>query len=331
MAIMGIVFCHASVFFLTFGVDNADFYSVAFFNCLRDFSIPVFVMLSGALLLNRNESFKAFFKKRLSRLLVPFLFWALVYIIYSHNYTFSNICNIIFGHSGGLGVTFWFVWMIMLMYLGIFIINKLINHRGESIIYVLTVLSLAYFIIVKLGFSPYPDRMVYFASFIVYIIIGYFIAHHDLVGSRVNGKHLALLGLAVSVALYFYYILGFVVPRSQLSGRLICLGYFTPLLLILSVNVFIFFKYSDRTGIMEMISKSRLGEIITLISKYSFGIYLVHYLIIDIIKVNFLAYMHHYNSFVEILLLFSTVLIISLAVLFVLDRLPFINRFSGTH
>lgn len=140
-----------------------------------------------------------------------------------------------------------------------------------------------------------------------------------------------MLGLAVSVALYFYYILGFVVPRSQLSGRLICLGYFTPLLLILSVNVFIFFKYSDRTGIMERISKSRLGEIITLLSKYSFGIYLVHYLIIDIIKVNFLAYIHHYNSFVEILLLFSTTLIVSLAVLFVLDRIPFINRFSGTH
>ena len=37
MAIIGIVFCHVSVYFLSFGYDNPGFYSIAFFDCLRDF------------------------------------------------------------------------------------------------------------------------------------------------------------------------------------------------------------------------------------------------------------------------------------------------------
>ena len=63
MAIIGIVFCHVSVNFISFSPNNTNLYVVAFFDCFRDFSIPIFVMLSGILLLNRNESFKLFFKK----------------------------------------------------------------------------------------------------------------------------------------------------------------------------------------------------------------------------------------------------------------------------
>ena len=264
-------------------------------------------------------------------MLVPFLFWVLIYIICSNSYTFTNITDIFFGNSGTLGVTFWFVWMIMLMYIGIFAINKIIRFTSEYAIYVLTALSLAYFLIVYMGFSPYPIKIVYFATFITYIIIGYFIAHNDFVGSRINGKLLATITLAVSLLLYLYYIFCFVVPRSQNSQTFVSLGYFTPLLLMLSVNIFIFFKYCDKTGHMDRIKNGMTGEIITLISRYSFGIYLIHYLPIDIIKVHVLAYLPHFNSFVGIILLTIVTLIISLGILYVMDKIPLLNRFSGTH
>ena len=83
LAIIGIVFCHAAVPFVISGIDRPDFYISAFFDCFRDFSIPIFVMLSGALLINRRDSLKTFFKRRLSRIFIPFLFWALAYIAYS--------------------------------------------------------------------------------------------------------------------------------------------------------------------------------------------------------------------------------------------------------
>ena len=44
MAIIGIVFCHAAITFVVTGINNSDFYISAFFDCFRDFSIPIFEM-----------------------------------------------------------------------------------------------------------------------------------------------------------------------------------------------------------------------------------------------------------------------------------------------
>ena len=131
MAIVGIVFCHSSISFVLGNIDSPDFFMVAFFDCFRDFSIPIFVMLSGALLIGKKDSFKDFFKKRLSRIFIPFAFWVLIYIIYSsifvtHGFRVDNAVDIFFGTSGTLGVAFWFIWMIVIAYFGIFIINKII-------------------------------------------------------------------------------------------------------------------------------------------------------------------------------------------------------------
>jgi surface polysaccharide O-acyltransferase-like enzyme len=56
---------------------NWNFYN--FIDSLTRFAVPFFVMLSGALLLNRNDSLKDFLFKRFSRVLIPFLFWSIIY------------------------------------------------------------------------------------------------------------------------------------------------------------------------------------------------------------------------------------------------------------
>ena len=331
MAIVGIVFCHASVCFLSGNLDNPNIYVVAFFDCLRDFSIPIFVMLSGILLLNRRESFKVFFKKRLSRLLIPFLFWVLIYIFYSNSFTLTNMLNIFLGESGTLGVTFWFVWMIILMYISIFIINKAMEF-DDRIIYMLALFSLVFFAVVRLGlFNPYSPRLIYFISFITYIIIGYVVANTDLIGDMISENKLCIVSFLVSVLMYVYYICGFVAPRSMASGTFVYLGYFNPFLLVLSVNIFVFFKYLSRTLIMDKIEKSKLGTGISQISKYSFGIYLVHYLIIDILKNNLLIHIHNLNPLMWIVLIVILTLTISLIALKVLNKIPYLSRFSGVN
>ncbi len=43
--------------------------------------VPLFVMISGALLLGRDESLSQFFRKRTGRILLPWVFWIGVYVI----------------------------------------------------------------------------------------------------------------------------------------------------------------------------------------------------------------------------------------------------------
>ena len=52
--------------------------------CICYFAVPLFCMLSGANLMNYREKYdtKTFFKKRFLKVLVPFIFWAIVMFIW---------------------------------------------------------------------------------------------------------------------------------------------------------------------------------------------------------------------------------------------------------
>jgi surface polysaccharide O-acyltransferase-like enzyme len=47
------------------------------------FAVPLYVMLAGALLLGRDESAAAFYGKRAARLLPPFVFWSVLYLLFA--------------------------------------------------------------------------------------------------------------------------------------------------------------------------------------------------------------------------------------------------------
>lgn len=346
MAIIGIVFCHASITFVTKpNLINLNYFIISsVFDCFRDFSIPIFVMLSGALLIGKKDTLADFFKRRLSRLFIPFIFWVIVYAIYSfifitHSIDLSYAWDIFSGAPGTLGVTFWFVWMIVLSYIAIFIINKAIqwaNARREGfdrkLISLLTVASLLFIACVTYSmFNPYSSRMIYFVSFLTYIVIGYFIANYSLIGERINKKFLILLTFVLFVASYVYYILNYVVPHSLNANQFVTLGYFNLLILFMSVNLFVFFKYLSKTGFLDRIEKGSSGKVINVISRYSFGIYLSHYLILNALKNNISTFTNYsaQNPLFWILFLVITTLIICILISVILDNIPYLSKFSG--
>ncbi len=344
LAIIGIVFCHVSVAFVLTGVNSSTFYISAFFDCFRDFSVPVFVMLSGALLINRNDTLKVFFKKRLSRIFVPFLFWVLVYSVYYSSYILrgfdlSVIIDIFFGTSSTLGVIFWFVWMIVFVYVGIFLINKVmswgngkVNGFGDKFITVLTVLSVIYIVLVHFSFiNPYNFKILYFISFISYGIIGYYLASNDYLESKIGINKLSTVMLISFVGCYVYYIMGFVVPSSIQNNQFSYLGYFNLLILAMSVSLFLLFKFISKKDFFIKIENSSVGNLISMISRYSFGIYLSHYVILNFLRIRIVRVVNYtqYNPLICIPILVIVVLTISIAILWVMERIPYLNKFSG--
>ena len=85
IALYAVIMLHTSAVLLAqYGkVPFGDWLTADIYNALTRFAVPVFVMITGALLLHREYELGDFFKKRLSRILTPFLFWSLVYIVYS--------------------------------------------------------------------------------------------------------------------------------------------------------------------------------------------------------------------------------------------------------
>ncbi len=63
-------------------VLDSSVYSIRWLNSLSRTCIPLFVMLSGYFLLPMKGGTGAFFKKRFSRIIGPFLFWCVVFAFY---------------------------------------------------------------------------------------------------------------------------------------------------------------------------------------------------------------------------------------------------------
>ena len=69
--------------------------------------VPIFMMISGALLLNRDYELGDFMKRRFSRILIPFIFWALLLpiakiVFLGYPATSSNITSCCFLTNTGL-------------------------------------------------------------------------------------------------------------------------------------------------------------------------------------------------------------------------------------
>ena len=106
--------------------------------CVCYFAVPVFIMATGAKLLDYRKKYdtKTFFKKRFSKVLIPSIFWIFIMIIWKLNLgmleinNIRDLLNIIF--SNKMESTYYFIWEIMGIYLTLPIISKIIENEKDN-------------------------------------------------------------------------------------------------------------------------------------------------------------------------------------------------------
>ena len=89
--------------------------------------VPIFLMISGALLLNRNYDLGDFMKRRFSRILIPFIFWAMLLplakiVFLGYPATLKEYFILLFLNQ------YWFVWMLIGLYLLLPIMNSFVRE-----------------------------------------------------------------------------------------------------------------------------------------------------------------------------------------------------------
>ena len=166
-----------------------------------------------------------------------------------------------------------------------------------------------------------------------YIVIGYFIANRNYLESKISADQLALATAGLFIITYLYYIFCYVVPMSQSHSHFTALGYFNLTTLFMSVNFFLAFKYLSKTKYMDDLENSSLGKVFAYISTYSFGIYLAHYMILHSLKMNLLRLVDYtqQSPLLWIPLFVILTLLISLLILSILNRIPYLKKVSGNN
>lgn len=247
--------------------------------------VAVFVMISGALFLERQHSIKKIYSKYILRLVTAFIFWSTVYAVLSGGGIRKIILRIIEGHYH-----LWFIPMIIGLYICLPIIKKITESlyvtRYFLIIAFIFVFLIPQLVLLVNNFGcsslktvlasmnvPLTDMHLQLAAgYTGYFILGYCLNRIDFTGKQ---RHIIYcLGIAAfifTVAADSYLSLKAQTPKSTFYGD------FTVNVLFESICIFIFFKYHSPAS-------GSSGKILTRLSNYSFGAYLVHILILDLLK-----------------------------------------------
>ena len=350
LAIIGIVCTHVAANFAakSYLINTNSYFLAIFFNHFRNFAVPIFVMLSGALLLNRDLPPIVFLKKRFNRVVVPLIFWTIIFglfsIIFLHfPFSIDTFLKMFFVEEGTLGGLFWFIWMIIVVYIWIFIINKIFSFdrakKYFSTFVKLSVIALViYSIIVTLDlFSP-PNKLVHYSQFIGYALLGYYLANTDFTKGKIANflkltpLKLGILSLILFIGLYLTYISGIIIPTSVSLHEHFSTSHFYILLIILNSSLFLSFRYlsESNNGFIKKIESGKSAKLITSISRHSFGIYFIHMLIIYLINIITKYQLFTKNPMKVIPLLIVVVFLSSWFIIWCIDKIPYANKCLGT-
>ena len=176
-AIIAVIICHVDHFFGPLTTQTQIIAQMTFHD-IGDIGVPIFLMISGALLLNREyPSLPQFLKKRFVRIIYPFIFWIILILgqLYYHGYNSTFIWNVFIGEPS---IT-WYFWTLIGIYLFIPVLNSFIKeYKLKGVEYFLVI----WFITMILKtFNSYPlwsyFNLDMFASFIGYPVLGYYLAN----------------------------------------------------------------------------------------------------------------------------------------------------------
>lgn len=263
-------------------IPVGDWFWGDFYNGLSRFGVPVFVMITGALLLPREYELGDFLKRRLGRIITPFIFWSLVYVAYAwYNEDIIFTADIwtdakIVLHQLKFGAYYhlWYVYMLIGLYFVIPVLSKFVRNASEKeIVYFLIVWLVVMFLAQPylVRFNPLVD-MHYFAGYIGYLVLGHYLAAKQF--SPIITQRLLLLIFLLTVVLIVggtYW--------ACLHGKGLTLFYepLSPYIVLLSSAIFLLSRYT----VIKW--PSRLKKARDLICAYTFGIYLSHALILDVL------------------------------------------------
>lgn len=342
-AIFGVVACHC----FSYLVINTDifntrlwFYSM-FLNCLRDISVPLFVCVSGALLITKKDTIITFLKKRVNKVIVPFIFWVIAFIIIEiimkqPKYPMNIVVNTLSIPPVGSGIIFWFVQMILVVYLVIIILNKLIS-KNENFLKLALLLSIIYIVLLNLGIIPEYQKPYNYLFYSVFAVFGYYASRYDFANNKLSKSlgltkdKLAVLFFVLSVGLYILEIY-INISMSIGSNKFNHVSQFSILNIVTLLSFFLFFRYfTESEGkisrLCNYIKNSNVGKAIFSISFCSYGIYLSHKLIVDYFLLS--PFVDYPSPSVFATLMLIVALIGSWLVILVMSKVPGLKKVSG--
>ncbi len=145
--IVFVIFNHTGrlgyVYFLNFDAGTVPYWFYMFFNAIAGISVPIFLMISGMLLLGKDESIGFIWKKRIPKYVAILLVFSLIFYTLNsihYNREFSIMELLICVYSKGVLIPYWFLYAYITFLILLPFIRKMArNFTGKEFIYLLVI------------------------------------------------------------------------------------------------------------------------------------------------------------------------------------------------
>lgn len=272
IAILMVVLVHTTALDTTReGLTLSTYLFVLAKNC-----IPLFVMISGALLIHKQEADVVFFKKRVKRILIPWAFWAGVYLFVFMLMGGVIQNNLTTEYLRIFSSKFTFLPLIFSLYLIIPILRQVFKKQQH---YIGWYMVLLWFL--GVSFLPYLRNTLAFPLSVDNGLVrqtvefsGFLILGHLLSNIKVT-ENKAWKAATLFLGSYLATVWLVNIPTEQ---TLIFSAYISPTIILSSTALFLLLK---KAGQNKSINNLKIP--LTSLSKASFGVFLVHTLVIELI------------------------------------------------
>jgi len=278
-ALLGVIMIHVTGWILEehFGDFPLSTWLVAdvFNSCVRA-SVPLFVMISGALLLGKSEPLWDFFRKRFSKILIPFFLYGLLYLgfrWFDEGTPFSVLT--IFRSFRRQEVFFhlWFVYLIVKLYLVTPLIRFVLRYLSRKHLF----LILAFWLLTETIF-PFIGvwKGTYLGGYLGYFLLGHYLRNSDFLATM-KGLLYFICAAAYGFTVFAVYAAA---ARPDWPNQILSSAA-APHTLLFAGSLFLIFKNGSWTH----------SPILTLASDLSYEAYLAHALFNQYMRALFGEYL----------------------------------------
>ena len=300
-----------------FFAPNMDWFSVNIIHSIFFPAVPIFFIISGAMLLNFKEKYdlKTYFHKRISKTVIPYIVWSFfglffqIFFLKTISINQINLSYLFFGLINGSFVgVYWFFSLLFLFYILIPVVSHIATDKKHCLY------AIVCLFVITLLVSPDGYSKIAIICYVFYGFVGYYI--HTW-GISQKYKYiwylLAICGLIMQIIGTFYL--------SNLSGEInyYFKNYTHIVCIFYSIGLFVFIKY-DLVNIMKC---EIIDKMISFLDFYTFGIYLIHWYVLKaLIKIFNIHITSIYWK------LFAPFLIISISVIliYLIRKIPIVKK-----
>lgn len=313
---------------------SPDSFSWKTFNVYDSFvrpAVPLFIMISGIFFLSKKITIKQVLKKYSLRLVIIYIFWSFIYALFSvrkETFSFILVKQIIKSTIEG-PFHFWFIPTIVGLYLLSPILKLIVDKMNEDLKKYFVILFIVSSFFETLGKMSFLPEITYITSFVNILPLklilqfsSYFILGHILYNSNIKIENKKLFfGYLINVILCFTFT--YLVCKHNGANDSSLYQEFSIFTLLEAISLFLIFKNIKNSTFFE---KEKNIKIISFLSSKTFGIYIIHFLILQIVFEYILPF-DFINTIIFVPFITIIAFIFSILAVFLLGKIKIIKKY----